>query len=151
MSASQPSSRDSSQSSSQSPSKSSPQVAKPSILHRTSAALAFVEGTIVSGLGLFLMINSIFVKVEEPSAWVAEMVFAFLGSVGLIVASIGLRKGKNWGRAPVVIANLIALPVAYYLWTSGQIVIAIALGMIALPALITSWFSVPLSQATKSE
>jgi hypothetical protein len=118
---------------------------KRSILHRTSASLAFVEGLIVAGLGLFLLINSIFVDVEEPSAWVAEIVFAFFGGAGLILASTGLRNGKNWGRAPVVIANLIALPVAYYLWTSGQTFAAIVLGAIALPALITSWFSVPLS------
>lgn len=123
---------------------------KPSILHRTSASLAFVEGVIVAGLGLFLLINSIFVQVEEPSAWVAEIVFAFLGSAGLIIASIGLKKGKNWGRAPVVIANLIALPVAYYLWTSGQAIASIVLGAIALPALIASWFSVPLSLHNRS-
>ena len=123
---------------------------KPSILHRTSASLAFVEGVIVAGLGLFLLINSIFVQVEEPSAWVAEIVFAFLGSAGLIIASIGLKKGKNWGRAPVVIANLIALPVAYYLWTSGQAIASMVLGAIALPALIASWFSVPLSLHNRS-
>lgn len=112
-------------------------------LYRLASILAILEGLIVAGLGLFLVFNSFFSDVEEPSAWLAEIAFAALGSIGLIVAGMGLNRRKNWGRAPVVIANLIALPVAYYLWTSDQKVIALLLGAIALPALVSAFLAIP--------
>lgn len=115
----------------------------PNWLYRLASSLAIVEGLVVAGLGLFLVLNSFFADIEEPSAWVAEIAFAALGATGLIIAGIGLRRRKNWGRAPVVIANLIALPVAYYLWTSDQKMVAILLGLIALPALVTSLLAIP--------
>jgi peptidoglycan/LPS O-acetylase OafA/YrhL len=112
-------------------------------LYRLASSLAILEGLIVAGLGLFLVLNSFFADVEEPSAWLAEITFAALGSIGLIVAGMGLKRRKNWGRAPVVIANLIALPVAYYLWTSDQMIIALLLGSIALPALVSAFLAIP--------
>jgi peptidoglycan/LPS O-acetylase OafA/YrhL len=115
----------------------------PDWLYRLASSLAIVEGLIVAGLGLFLVLNSFFSDIEEPSAWVAEIAYAALGATGLIIAGIGLRRRKNWGRAPVVIANLIALPVAYYLWTSDQKIVAILLGLIALPALVSSLLAIP--------
>ena len=115
----------------------------PDWLYRLASSLSILEGLIVAGLGLFLVLNSFFSDVEEPSAWLAEIAFAALGSIGLIVAGMGLKRRKNWGRAPVVIANLIALPVAYYLWTSDQMVIAILLGAIALPALVSAFLAIP--------
>lgn len=115
----------------------------PDWLYRLASSLAILEGLIVAGLGLFLVFNSFFSDVEEPSAWLAEIAFAALGSIGLIVAGMGLKRRKNWGRAPVVIANLIALPVAYYLWTSDQMIIALLLGAIALPALVSAFLAIP--------
>ena len=115
----------------------------PDWIYRLASSLAILEGLIVAGLGLFLVLNSFFSDVEEPSAWVAEIAFAALGSIGLIVAGMGLKRRKNWGRAPVVIANLIALPVAYYLWTSDQKVVALLLGAIALPALVSAFLAIP--------
>ena len=115
----------------------------PDWLYRLASTLAILEGLIVAGLGLFLVFNSFFSDVEEPSAWLAEIAFAALGSIGLIVAGMGLKRRKNWGRAPVVIANLIALPVAYYLWTSDQMIIALLLGAIALPALVSAFLAIP--------
>lgn len=115
----------------------------PDWVYRLSANLALLEGLIVAALGLFLIVNSLFSEVVERDAWVAEIAFATLGSAGLILASRGLRQRKNWGRAPVVLANLIAIPVAYYLVTSDRIILGILLGLIAIPALLSTWFSIP--------
>lgn len=112
-------------------------------IHRLAANLALLEGLIVASLGLFLIGNSFVSEIERPSAWIAEIVFAFVGAAGLIVASQGLRRRKNWGRAPVVLANLIAIPVAYYLISGDRLILGILLGLIAVPALLTTWFSVP--------
>lgn len=115
----------------------------PEWVYRLASSLALLEGLIVAALALFLVINSFVSEVEAPSAWLAEIGFAALGSLGLIFASRGLRNRKNWGRAPVVLANLIAIPVAYYLITSDRIIVGVLLGLIAIPALLTTWFSIP--------
>ena len=115
----------------------------PNWVYRLASSLALLEGLIVASLAIFLIINSFISEVEAPSAWLAEIGFAALGSLGLIVASRGLRQRKSWGRAPVVLANLIAIPVAYYLVTSNQILLGVILGLIAIPALIATWFSIP--------
>lgn len=115
----------------------------PDWVYRLASSLALLEGLIVASLAIFLIINAFISEVEAPSAWLAEIAFAALGSLGLIVASRGLRHRKNWGRAPVVIANLIATPVAYYLITSDRILLGVILGLIAIPALLASWFSIP--------
>ena len=115
----------------------------PNWVYRLASSLALLEGLIVASLAIFLIINSFISEVEAPSAWLAEIGFAALGSLGLIVASRGLRQRKSWGRAPVVLANLIAIPVAYYLITSDQILLGVILGLIAIPALLATWFSIP--------
>ncbi len=122
---------------------SSNQKQSPQWVYRLSSSLALLEGLIVGSLAIFLIINSFVSEVEAPSAWLAEIAFAALGSLGLIIASRGLRNRKNWGRAPVVLANLIATPVAYYLVTSDQVLLGILLGLIAIPALLATWFSIP--------
>ncbi len=122
---------------------SSNQKQSPEWVYRLSSSLALLEGLIVGSLAIFLIINSFVSEVEAPSAWLAEIAFAALGSLGLIIASRGLRNRKNWGRAPVVLANLIATPVAYYLVTSDQVLLGILLGLIAIPALLATWFSIP--------
>jgi hypothetical protein len=121
----------------------SKRASSPGWLYQLASALAIIEGLVVASLGLFLILNSFFSDIEEPSAWIAEIAFSSMGAAGLIVAAIGLKKRKNWGRAPVVIANLIALPVAYYLWMSDQILFAVILGVIALPALISALLAIP--------
>jgi hypothetical protein len=115
----------------------------PDWVYRLASNLALLEGLIVAGLGAFLIVNSLFSEVLERDAWIAEIVFAAVGAAGLIVASRGLRNRRNWGRAPVVLANLIAIPVAYYLITSDRILVGVVLGLIAIPALVTTWFSIP--------
>lgn len=112
-------------------------------VYRLAANLALAEGLIIAFLALFLVVNAFFSEVGVLSAWIAEIVFATLGSIGLITASKGLRKRKSWGRAPVVLANLIAIPVAYYLMTSGRILLGVILGIIAIPALVSTWLAIP--------
>jgi hypothetical protein len=114
-------------------------------IYRAASLLAAIEGFILILIALFLVVNSFFSQVSELDALLAEIAFSILAGLGLIVASRGLKSRKNWGRAPVVIANLIALPVAYYLITSKEIFFGAALGAIALASLITAWLAIPAS------
>jgi hypothetical protein len=112
-------------------------------IYKYAYLLATLESLILFALAIFLIGNSFLTEVEESSAWLAEIIFAFLAGLGLLIAARGIAQRKNWARAPIVLANLIATPVAYYLIASGELIYGITLGVIAVPALLLAWFAIP--------
>ncbi len=48
-------------------------------------------------------------------AFFGVIIFCILGSVGLYFASNGFARSESWGRAPGLLANLIALGVSYFM------------------------------------
>jgi len=54
-----------------------------------------------------------------------------LGAIGLFACSTAFKKGQRWGRAPAVLANLIALGVSYYMAAGNFYIGAIPLGILA--------------------
>ena len=54
-----------------------------------------------------------------------------LGAIGLFACSTSFKKGQRWGRAPSVLANLIALGVSYYMAAGKFYIGAIPLGILA--------------------
>ena len=78
------------------------------------ATLLYIEAAIVLALALWLIVFSFTHENVEVAPVLGEIGFALLGSAGLYVAGRGYARGKNYGRSPAVLANLIALGVAYY-------------------------------------
>ena len=88
------------------------------------ATLLSVEAIIVFALGGFLLVKSLTSDVQALSAVIGVILFSLLGGLGLIGAAQEFRRARNYGRAPAVLANGIALGVAYFqlqahLWVSG--------------------------------
>jgi hypothetical protein len=79
-----------------------------------AATLLYIEAAMVLALALWLIFFSFTHENEEAAPLLGEIGFAVLGSLGLFVAGRGFAKGKNYGRSPAILANLIALGVAYY-------------------------------------
>ncbi|MEI6844361.1 MAG: hypothetical protein WCK79_03540 [Actinomycetes bacterium] len=102
------------------------------------ATLLKVEASVVFALGTFLLIKGLTSKVEAVSALIGVIAFALLGGVGLLGAARGFSTGKNYGRAPAVLANLIALGVAYFQAGAHFWAMALPLALIALVTLILS-------------
>lgn len=101
------------------------------------ATLLYVEAAIVLALALWLIFFSFTHENEEAAPLLGELAFAFLGAVGLYVAGRGFAKGKNYGRSPAILANLIALGVAYYqiqgaFYIGAVIIIPLAVSIIFL-------------------
>ncbi|CAB4596212.1 unannotated protein [freshwater metagenome] len=109
------------------------------------ATLLTLEGVIVLALGIFLIIKGVTSHIESMSALLGVIVFAFLGGAGLLVAGQGFRAGRNYGRAPSVLANLIALGVAYYQSGAHLWVSAIGLALLALVTLVFTLAVIPSS------
>jgi len=66
------------------------------------------------------------------AAAIFEIALFLAGAVGLLYATKGMRAGRHFGRSPSIVANIIALPVAYSQGQAGNYWIAIPLALIAL-------------------
>ncbi len=86
----------------------------------------------------YLIIAPLFSTVSLPNALGAEIVFGLLGSAGLWVSAIGFKQRRSYGRAPAVLANLIALGVAYYMITGNFLLVGIPLAILALVTMISA-------------
>lgn len=83
--------------------------------HRsTVATLLYIESAIVFALGGWLVALGLTHNQKELAPLIGVIVFALLGSIGLFASGRGYKNGKNYGRSPAILANLIALGVAYY-------------------------------------
>jgi hypothetical protein len=71
--------------------------------------------------------------------------FSVLGGVGLIACGRAFAAMKNWGRAPVVLANLIVLGVVKYQFEGGFLIGAIPLLLLSLPILYLAVTIIPNS------
>lgn len=61
--------------------------------------------------------------------------FAVMGAA-VLAAGWALITGRRWGRGIAVFANLLLLPVAYYIVAAHQPVYAVALGGVAIAVLV---------------
>ncbi len=66
------------------------------------------------------------------------IIFAVLASIGLWFSAVGFEKKRSFGRAPAVLANLIALGVSYYMISGNFLLIGIPLAILALITLISA-------------
>ena len=109
---------------------------KPNTSHRsTVATLLYIEAAIVLALGLWLIFFSFTHENEEVAPLLGEISFAVLGAIGLFIAGRGYARGKNYGRSPAILANLIAVGVAYYQIQGAFYIGAVIILALALPTL----------------
>ena len=96
------------------------------------------ESLIILCLVFYLLVAPVISEVNVPAALSAEIIFGLLASVGLWFSAIGFAKKRSFGRAPAVLANLIALGVSYYMITGSLLIIGIPLGILALITLFSA-------------
>ena len=101
----------------------------------TVATLLYIEAAIVFALGLWLIVFSFTHENEEMAPLLGEISFAVIGALGLFAAGRGYARGKNYGRSPAILANLIALGVAYYQIQGHFYIGAVIILVLALPTL----------------
>ena len=99
------------------------------------AILLYIEAALVISLGLWLIFFSFTHENEEVAPLLGEISFAVLGAIGLFLAGRGYARGKNYGRSPAILANLIAVGVAYYQIQGAFYVGAVIILALALPTL----------------
>jgi len=97
-----------------------------------------LESLIILGLVIYLLVAPLISKVDAPAALSAEIVFGLLASIGLWASANGFKQKKSFGRAPAVLANLIALGVSYYMITGKLLIVGIPLAILAAITLISA-------------
>lgn len=115
----------------------------PSRIHVIAAWLVRIEAIFLFGLGAYLLIRTLTSSVEELDAVIAEIVFLIIGGIGLFFAGRGFLQQRNYGRGPTVLANLIAMGVAYYMIDGERLALGLTLGTYALITFIAALASIP--------
>ena len=83
-------------------------------------ALLRIEGISILALGLFLIIKGL-VDGGAIEWFVISgiLALALSGGLGLLAAAHGFKSKRMYGRAPAVLANLIAIGVSKYIYEAG--------------------------------
>ena len=97
-----------------------------------------LESLIILGLVIYLLVAPLISEVNAPAALSVEIVFGLLACLGLWASASGFKQKKSFGRAPAVLANLIALGVSYYMITGKLLVVGIPLAILASITLISA-------------
>jgi hypothetical protein len=99
-----------------------------------------IESLLILSLVLYLLIAPLVSSVTAVESLGAEIIFGLLGSGGLWICSIGFSRQKSFGRAPSVLANLIALGVSYYMISGSFIAVGIPLAVLSGITLFSAAF-----------
>jgi len=100
-----------------------------------AASLLFIEGALVLALGGWLLVLGFTHENREILPLLGVLLFAIAGGLGLIQCGRGYKAGRNYGKAPAVLANLIALGVVKYQVEAGLYYLAIPLTALAVATL----------------
>ncbi len=94
-------------------------------------ALLNLEGVVVLALGAFLIFKAITADSVELAPLAGEVLFAAIGGLGLLASAYSFKHKRRFGRAPAVLANLIALGVAKFQIEGGLWFVALPLVIVA--------------------
>jgi putative Mn2+ efflux pump MntP len=111
------------------------------------ATLLHVEAAALFALGAFMLIKAIGNHLEAPLALAGVVIFAILGGLALLLCARGFRAGRNYGRAPAILLNLIALGVAYFQVQAHLWLAAVPMGVIAFITLGFALSIIPTAQS----
>lgn len=107
-----------------------------------AAVLTALEGLALAGLGVYMLFVGIAGDPDSPQqAETGGLTLLALAALPLVAAR-GLRRGRSWSRGPALITQLMALPVAWTLYSTGGAMIAaavaLALTAVAVAALLVN-------------
>jgi hypothetical protein len=100
-----------------------------------ASRLLYVEGALILGLGGWMLVLGFTHENREILPLLGVLLFAIAGGLGLIQCGRGYNANKNYGKAPAVLANLIALGVVKYQAEAGLYYVAIPIALLAVTTL----------------
>ncbi|MFF5445076.1 hypothetical protein [Streptomyces sp. NPDC012888] len=103
-----------------------------------AAVLTALEGLALACLGVYMLYVGVAGDPDSPQQAETGGVTLLALAALPVVAANGLRLGRRWSRGPALITQLMAMPVAWTLWTTGgaMTAAAVALGLTALAVVV---------------
>ncbi|WP_407649830.1 hypothetical protein [Gordonia pseudamarae] len=103
---------------------------------RIAGAITMAQGAVAIVMAVILVIRE--AAGHKEAAISGYGTAAWFGIIfgGVLAGGAALWTGRRWGRAIAVVAQLLLLPVSYYLVTSGQAVFGVPLALIAIGVLV---------------
>ncbi|WP_322762494.1 hypothetical protein [Frankia sp. Cr2] len=105
-----------------------------------AVALLGAEGLVIGGLGVFLIVRGFGADTDDRGRAELGGLFAIVAAVGLGLLGRALLAGRSWARSPVVVVQLLCLPVAVSLLQGGRYgegipLVAVAVAILTLVGL----------------
>ena len=113
---------------------------------KIATALLNLEGVVVLALGAFLIFKAVTADSVEILPLLGVVIFALIGGLGLLASAYSFKNHRHFGRAPAVLANLIALGVAKYQFDGGLWFVALPLVIVAAMVIYCAVTIVPESE-----
>jgi hypothetical protein len=107
------------------------------------ASLLFVEAGVILAIAAWLIVLTFTADSFEFLPLLGVLLFALLGGGGLLLCGLFYKSGKYYGRAPAVLANLIALGLVSYQIEAHLWFVAIPLAALAGTTLISVLRAIP--------
>ncbi|GAA4240523.1 hypothetical protein GCM10022254_65500 [Actinomadura meridiana] len=104
---------------------------------QAAAVLEAVEGVAAIGFGAYTGVETATGEAFDAASAIGVTVLALAGGLGMLACARGLRRADQWSRAPTVLTQLFALPIAWSLWQSDRPAIALPMAVVAVLALIS--------------
>jgi F0F1-type ATP synthase assembly protein I len=98
---------------------------------KSAKHLLRLESALLILLALYLAISALVKGVSAPGALAGEIAFSIIAAIGLFICSKAFASHRSYGRAPALLANLIALGVAYFMISGKLVWIGFALALLA--------------------
>ena len=111
-------------------------MSKRPITVQAAAALEAAEGLVATGIGVYVGVQTAIGAAVDPASAIGTTVLALAGGLGMLACARGLLRAEQWSRAPTVLTQLFALPIAWSLWQSDRLALAVPLGLVAVLALV---------------
>jgi hypothetical protein len=113
-----------------------PAAVRPSALVALVALVA-AQGIGLVGLAVFFLVELMVASPTSTARAIMAALLTLLAGLGLLAVARGLRHARRWARAPALVTQLLALPVAVGLvqggrWYVGVPLVLWALGVLAL-------------------
>jgi hypothetical protein len=105
---------------------------------RQAAVIVGLEGVALTGVAVVLVVRHLAGVEDQPwlSGYGTALWFAIMGAA-VLTAGWALWTGRRWGRGIAVFAQLLLLPVVYYMGVGSQRwLFAVPIGLVALVTLV---------------
>lgn len=104
----------------------------PQTARAVAAVVCLVEGLVLVGFAIFYVVEIVAGATDSVVRATTSGSLILLFGAGLIVLSVGWRRGAAWPRTPTLLWNALLLPVAWSLHDSGRTLLAIGVAVLAV-------------------